>query len=226
MAKHNNHHDQFFKSLFSKVEFAQELFSLIFSRQEIKAYDWKKLKIEKDSFTDNSRADLIFSVPLKNERKTKIQIFILLEHKSTYDIKLFQQLFRYQSLLIEKSLNEQGKPVPIIPVVFYHGRKPWKWKLSFQEALGDKDFLDIPVLSRKSMLNFKIRLLDIHDPKLEKIFKNQKFKSRGGFLLIKGGLVFKGGFVFFKTRFPSFQGHYRKAGGFHFKHNGILGDGV
>ena len=183
--KHTSHHDQFFKSFFSKEEFAKELFSLIFSKEELKAYDWKKLKTEKDSFPDNTRADLIFSVPLKNKRKTKIRIFILLEHKSTYDIKLFQQLFRYQSLLIEKALNEQDKPLPIIPVVFYHGRKPWKWKLSFQEAFGDKDFFDIPVLSRKSMLNFKIRLLDVHDKKLEKIFKDQSFKSRGVLYLLK-----------------------------------------
>ena len=180
-----NHHDQFFKSFFSKTEFALELFQLIFSKEELKAYDWKKLKTEKDSFSDNSRADLIFSIPLKNKRKSKIRIFILLEHKSTYNIKLFQQLFKYQSLLIEKSLNEQGKPVPIIPVVFYHGRKPWKWKLSFQEAFGDKDFFDIPVLSRKSMLNFKIKLLDIHDKKLEKIFKDRSFKSQEVFYLLK-----------------------------------------
>ena len=185
MAKHNNHHDQFFKNFFSQTLFALELFQLIFSKEELKAYDWKKLKTEKDSFPDHTRADLIFSVPLKNKRKTKVQIFILLEHKSTYDIKLFQQLFRYQSLLIEKSLNEQGKPVPIIPVVFYHGKKPWKWKLSFQEAFGDKDFFDIPVLSRKSMLNFKIRLLDIHDKKWERIFKDPNFKSRGAFYLLR-----------------------------------------
>ena len=201
---HTNHHDQFFKSFFSKEEFAQELFQLIFSKEELKAYDWKKLKTEKDSFPDNSRADLIFSVPLKNEIKSKIRIFILLEHKSTYDIKLFQQLFRYQSLLIEKSLNEQGKPVPIIPVVFYHGRKLWKWKLSFQEALGGKDFLDIPVLSRKSMLNFKIKILDIHDKKWEKIFKDQSFKSRGDTLFIKRSMVFKGGFSFFEDMFSIF----------------------
>ena len=182
---HTNHHDQFFKTFFSEAGFAQELFQLIFSKEEQKAYDWKKLKTEKDSFPDNSRADLVFSVPLKNKPKSKIRIFILLEHKSTYDIKLFQQLFRYQNLLIEKSLNEHGKPVPIIPVVFYHGRKPWKWNLSFQEALGGKDFLDIPVLSRKSMLNFKIKLLDIHDKKLEKIFKDQNFKSRGILYLLK-----------------------------------------
>ena len=205
MTKQSSHHDQFFKSLFSQTSFAHELFSLIFSKQEIKAYDWKKLKIEKDSFPDNTRADLIFSVPLKNKIKSKIQILILLEHKSKYDIKLFQQLFRYQSLLIEKSLNEQGKPVPIIPVVFYHGRKPWNWKLSFQEALGDKDFLDIPVLSRKSMLNFKIRLLDIHDLKLEKIFKDQKFKSRGAFYLLKEVWSSKADLFFLRRVFHLFK---------------------
>ena len=105
MTKHNNHHDQFFKSLFSQIPFVLELFQLIFSKEELKTYDWKKLKIEKDSFSDNSRADLIFSVPLKNKQKTKVQIFILLEHKSTYDIKLFQQLFRYQSLLIKNNFK-------------------------------------------------------------------------------------------------------------------------
>ena len=198
---HTNHHDQFFKSFFSKVEFAQELFNLIFSKEELKAYDWKKLKTEKDSFPDNSRADLVFSVPLKNKRKSEIRIFILLEHKSTYDIKLFQQLFRYQTLLIEKSLSEYGKPVPIIPVVFYHGRKPWKWKLSFQEAFGDKDFSDIPVLSRKSMLNFKIKLLDVHDKKLETVFKDQSFKSRGAFYLLREVWSSKVDFIFLRRVF-------------------------
>ena len=198
---HTNHHDQFFKSFFSQVEFAQELFQLIFSKEELKAYDWKKLKSEKDSFPDNSRADLIFSVPLKNKPKSKIRIFILLEHKSVYNIKLFQQLFRYQNLLIEKSLNEHGKPVPIIPVVFYHGKKPWKWKLSFQETLGGKDFLGIPVLSRKSMLNFKIRLLDVHDKKLEKIFKDQSFKSRGIFYLLREVWFSKADLAFLKHVF-------------------------
>ena len=35
------------------------------------------------------------------------------------------------------------------------------------------------------MLNFKIRLLDIHDKKLEKIFKDQNFKSRGILYLLR-----------------------------------------
>ncbi|MCY4513048.1 MAG: Rpn family recombination-promoting nuclease/putative transposase [Bdellovibrionales bacterium] len=184
-AKQIGHHDKFFKSLYSNPDFALELFRLIFSKEEIKAYNWKQLKPEKDTFPDGSRADLVFSVPLRKKLKTRVKIFILLEHKAKYDIQLFRQLFRYQTLLIEENLNQHGKPMPIIPVVFYHGKRPWKWNLSFQAAFLGKDFLEIPALSRKSMLNFEIRLLDAHDPKLDRVFKDQSFKSRGALYLLR-----------------------------------------
>ena len=199
---HTNHHDQFFKFFFSKPELAQELFKLIFSKEELKAYDLTKLKAEQNSFVDGSSADLIFSLPLKNNKKSEIRIFILLEHKASYNVKVFEQLFRYQYLLIGQSLSE-GKPlVPIIPVVFYHGKKPWEWKLSFQEALGSQAFLSLPLSFRESMLNFKIRLLDIQDKKWEWVFKNSHFQSRGVLYLLRevwsGQLNFKKVFSLFK----------------------------
>ncbi|MDE0119889.1 MAG: Rpn family recombination-promoting nuclease/putative transposase [Bdellovibrionales bacterium] len=205
MAIHTNHHDQFFKFFFSKPELAQELLELIFSEEELKAYDLTKLRAEQDSFPDGSSTDLVFSLPLKpyqtrgvispaftphplkekikqtahsnpttkeqikpakhsnSNMKSEVRVFILLEHKSSYNVKLFEQLFRYQYLIIEQSLKE-GKPlVPIIPVVFYHGEKPWSWKLSFQEALGNQAFLNLPLSFRENMLDFKVRLLDIQD---------------------------------------------------------------
>ncbi|MDE0119280.1 MAG: Rpn family recombination-promoting nuclease/putative transposase [Bdellovibrionales bacterium] len=227
---HSNHHDQFFKFFFSKPELAQELFTLIFSKKELKAYDLTKLKAEQNSFSDGSSADLIFSLPLKNQAqlsskeisttpapltfkgkikkysnsnlKSEVRIFILLEHKSSYNVKLFEQLFRYQYLIIEQSLKE-GKPlVPIIPVVFYHGRKPWKWKLSFQEALGNKAFLNLPLSFRENMLNFKIRLLDIQDKKWGWVFKDPRFQSHGVLYLLRevwsGKFNFKKAFSLFR----------------------------
>ncbi|MDE0118866.1 MAG: Rpn family recombination-promoting nuclease/putative transposase [Bdellovibrionales bacterium] len=250
MAIHTNHHDQFFKFFFSKPELAQELFQLIFSKEELKAYNLTKLKAEQNAFSDGSSADLIFSLPLKpkpyqtgkeinpilnpvplknqahligeeisttpvslslKEKRKKhsisnviseIRIFIILEHKASYNVSLFEQLFRYQYLIIEQSLKE-GKPLtPIIPVVFYHGKKPWRWKLSFQEALGSKDFLSLPLSFRESMLNFKVRLLDIQDKKWEWVFKDHSFKSRGLLYLLRevwsGELNFKKVFSLFK----------------------------
>ena len=64
-------------------------------------------------------------------------------------------------------------------------RDPGNWNYSFQEAFLGKDFLEIPALSRKSMLNFEVRLLDAHDPKLERVFKDQSFKSRGALYLLR-----------------------------------------
>ena len=204
---HTNHHDHFFKFFFSKTELAQELLKLVFSKEELKVYDLTKLRAEKNAFSDGSSADLIFSLPLKNNIKSEIRIFILIEHKSSYDIKAFEQLFRYQYLIIEQSLKE-GKPlVPIIPLVFSHGKNPRKWKLSFQEALGSKAFLNLPLSFRKSMLNFEIRLLDIQDKKWEWLFRDPRFQSRGVLYLLKEvwskKLNFKKVFSLFKEMLES-----------------------
>ena len=43
-------HDRFFKGFYSDPKLARELLQLIFSKEELKAYDLKNLKIEKDTF--------------------------------------------------------------------------------------------------------------------------------------------------------------------------------
>ena len=174
-------HDKFFKRFYSHPKFAIELFQLIFSQKELSAYNWKHLKTE-NNILKSKIADLIFSVPLKNHPKIKLKIFILLEHKSRYDPHLFTQLLNYQILLHEKIIRETGQPMPIIPVLFYHGKKPWKWSVSFQETYFS--FLKIPIESKKNMLNYNLKLLDTHDVKVQRVFKNKDFKSRGALSLL------------------------------------------
>ena len=186
--KQNNHiqktpnpHDRFFKRFYSQPQFAIELFQLIFSQKELSAYDWKNLKTE-NNMLENKIADLIYSVPLKKDPKVTLKIFILLEHKSRYDPHLFTQLLHYQILLHEKIIREIGKPMPIIPVLFYHGKKPWTWRVSFQDAYFGSS--KIPIESRVNMLNYQLKLLDTHDPKVQKVFQNKHFKSRGALNLL------------------------------------------
>ena len=176
-----NPHDRFFKRFYSQPKFALELFQLIFSQKELSAYDWKNLKSENNTLK-NKTADLAFSVPLKQNPKIKFKIFILLEHKSHYDPDLFTQLLYYQILLYEKNIRETGYPTPIIPVLFYHGKKPWKWSVSFQDAYFSSS--EIPIESRANMLNYKIKLLDTHNPRVQKVFKDKNFKSRGALNLL------------------------------------------
>ena len=58
-------HDLLFKEIFSNKKFAKELFSLLLTSKEMKLFNWGSLTEEKDNFK-NKRADLIFSVKLKN----------------------------------------------------------------------------------------------------------------------------------------------------------------
>ena len=179
--KASSPHDKFFKRFYSQPKFAVELFQLIFSQKELSAYDWKNLKSE-NNILKNKIADLIFSVPLKQNPKIKFKIFILLEHKSHYDPHLFTQLLHYQILLHEKTIRETRQPMPIIPVLFYHGRKPWNWSLSFQDTYFG--FSEIPIESKPNMLNYKLKLLDTHNPRVQKVFKNKNFRSRGALSLL------------------------------------------
>ena len=176
------HHDVFFKSFYSNPKYAVELFRLIFSKEELKAYDWKKLKAEKDTLQDK-RADLVFSLPLKNKPHVRFRIFILLEHKSQYDPQLFTQLLYYQTFIHQHTV-QSGRPSPVIPVLFYHGKNPWKWTLSFQEAAWGDSLSEIPVASRKNMINYTPKLLNAHDPKIKGIFEDRSFQSRGALRLL------------------------------------------
>ena len=183
--KQTSHHDVFFKEFYSNPQFALELFQLIFSPEEMKAYNWTDLKSEKDTFKRKRAADLVYSVSLKGNNKIRLKIFILLEHKSTYDPHLFTQLLNYQTFIHEQTIQGTKQASPVIPVLFYHGRVPWKWKLSFQETFFEDFLPEIPVLSQESMLNYKLRLLDVNDPKVERVFQNPEFKSRGALYLLR-----------------------------------------
>ena len=171
-------HDRFFKSFYSDPELTKELLKLIFSKKELKAYNLKKLKIEKDTFGDK-RADLILSVPFKNSPKIRLRVFILLEHKSSYDKNLFDQFLDYQMLLRKLIVQQVGYPQPIIPVLFYHGKEPLKWKKSLQEEDFKSFFSKIPVESRKNMLNYEPKIINTQDPKIQRAYKGKQFKGYG-----------------------------------------------
>ena len=174
-------HDSFFKLFYSDTELAKELLKLIFSKKELGAYNLNKLKVEKETF-EAKRADLIFSLPLKDYPKSRVKIFILLEHKSHYDKNAFGQLLDYQVLGRKHSIQQVGYPQPIISVLFYHGEKPLKWKKSLQEEDFGPFFSKIPIESRKNMLNYEPKIINTQDPKIRQAVRGGKFK---GYSVIK-----------------------------------------
>ena len=186
VTKKTGHHDLFFKQGFSKPRFAKELFQLALTKEEFSAFNWNNLKPEKDTF-QNIRADLVFSVTLKNNPIRRVKIHLLLEHKSHFSQKTYYQILKYKTAVIGKSLEETGKAMPVFSVLLYHGPQPWPGWTSLKKGLWGWILSKIPPSLEKDMLDCGIRLVDTHSPAVEKAIKDKGVLSRGFLNTLKKG---------------------------------------
>ncbi len=90
-------HDLFVKGILSNLTEAIDFFDGSLPKSITKLLELEKLELTKDSFIgkdhDESRTDLLYRVPLK--RGSSVFIYLLFEHKSYYDPKIFTQLLEY-----------------------------------------------------------------------------------------------------------------------------------
>ncbi len=177
------HHDVFFKACYSIPDFAFELFKMAFSKKELDAFDWSRLRAEKDTFNDpgahGARADVVFSVPLKRNPKRKAKIFLLLEHKSRFTRWIYCQILKYKTLIISESLEKGDEDCLVIAVLLYNGEEPWRWPKSLKEGLWGRILPEIPSSLEKDALNYGIRVVDVSSPAARKAIADRSFKSRG-----------------------------------------------
>ena len=166
-------HDRFFKDAFSDLKRAKKLVEFILSKKELQSYDISQLRIEKNTFKDGLQADLILSIPFKDDSSKILRLVIIVEHKSQYDKGLFNQLLKYQILIQEWFLKQTGRAQLVIPVLFYHGKQNINWSKSLQEEYFKAFFDKIPIETRKDMLNFNMRVINTKDPKVRRFFKSK-----------------------------------------------------
>ena len=178
------HHDIFFKEGYSDPRFAKELFQPALTPEEFSAFNWDSLTPEKDTFQD-LRADLVFSVTLKSDPEKQVKICLLLEHKSQYSPKTYCQILKYKIAVIVKSFEETGEALPVFAVLFHHGPQPWPGRRSLKKGLWGRLLPKIPSSLKKDMLDCGLRIIDTHDPKVERAIKNKRTKSRGFLNILK-----------------------------------------
>ncbi len=113
----------------------------------------------------------------------KAFIFLILEHKSQKDEAVLVQILRYQTLLYSHFLEHTGYIVPIIPIIFYHGKEVWGQKLIFFQNMFQKNVFPKKFESffRKNVLNFPARILNLQ------AFDTSRFKTLKN---LKSGLAF------------------------------------
>ena len=171
-------HDTFFKLIFFDPKLAKELVELLLTKKVSKFFNLDDIKFEKDTHKKQI-ADIVLSFPLKGYPKERVDFFMILEHKSYNDKNSYDQILKYLYLFRDLIIKQTGRVKPIIPGMFYHGKKPLKLKKSLQEEDFKDIYNKIPIEIRESMLNFKLKLINTKDPKIRKLIKNKGSKIWG-----------------------------------------------
>jgi predicted transposase/invertase (TIGR01784 family) len=115
--------DRIIRDTFSDREDAVPFFRSTLPSGLLAVLDLDTLEVEQGNFIDESmkeyRTDVLFRIQTASGSPAKI--YLLFEHKSQRDPRIFTQLLSYLARIYER----QDKPVPVIPFVFYHGKKAW-----------------------------------------------------------------------------------------------------
>ncbi len=153
-------HDPFIRKILSNKQEAIDLFIATLPENLTEILVLDNLELIQESFLGNnqeeSRTDLLYKIPMKNGSST--YIYLLFEHKSYYDKKIYVQLLEYLSKIYNWQMeNEKGLNV-IIPFVFYHGEKGWDLGFEFLDSFIKNS---IPENLKQYIPNFTIHLLEL-----------------------------------------------------------------
>lgn len=126
--KKSNIHDVFVRDTFSDPERAV-VFLEEFLPQPLKnALDLQSLKVVSESYINEELkehfSDLVFEISTTGNEP--INIALLFEHKSRPDKYVLVQVGRYLFAHWAKQISLKKALRPVIPLVYYQGRKAWK----------------------------------------------------------------------------------------------------
>ena len=182
-----NHHDKFFKRIFSQLPFAQELLRLFFPPANLSCFDLSALRIEKDAWA-NKLADLVLSLPLSSHLRAShlkvphlktagpLLFFIVVEHKSHPDPQFMHKQLYYKTAVHEHILRI-GRLSPVISALFYHGKEPWGQPPGFLKGVwGDFFDKDLDFL-KKFMIDYEVKIIDINNPEIQKALQSGEFET-------------------------------------------------
>ncbi len=151
-----NPHDRFFRASFGRPEIARNYLEEYLPTNISRSLNLNNLVLQDSSFLDGTmqehQTDLLYQVQLTTGKQAFI--YFLFEHKSYPDTMVALQLLRYMIRFWERQVKENNKLSPIIPLVIYHGEKPWRISTDFL------DLVDAPAALRSYLPSFSYHLSD------------------------------------------------------------------
>jgi len=168
-----NPHDKTFRSIFATKEYAADCIKVALPREIMESLDLDSLTSESETFIDEElkeyQTDLLFSLTTK--RQLPLKIYLLFEHKAYPDKKIQVQLLSY----LARIYSTMPQLVPVIPLVFYHGKSKWQiprdFASSFNLARNDRG------LYQKYLPAFQYELLDLQSTDLDGMIISLTLKS-------------------------------------------------
>jgi predicted transposase/invertase (TIGR01784 family) len=164
-----NPHDTFIKRIFENTEDAIAFFKGTLPSEIQKILELERLEQTKESFLpknqSSTQTDILWKIPTKSGKE--IYTYLLFEHKSYYDSKIFLQLLGYLTQIYLWQKESSKELVPIIPFVFYHGEKVWDLGLNFKDHFSKVEGIQILL---KYIPDFAIELFELEKTDVTKKF--------------------------------------------------------
>ena len=175
-------HDKAFRALMKEKGAAEALLRERLPRAAVRRFAGPP-ELLSETFVDEalrgSVADLLLRVPLRGGEETFV--YCLLEHKSTDEAAVMPQLLGYLALIyahLERMRGGRALP-PVVPMIVYNGRKPWRGPRRFTDVLEPSGAL------RRLTLDFGVVLLDVGSEPIEHLSAHPTLK--GGLLGLRAG---------------------------------------
>lgn len=155
MTHPGNPHDRFIREIGSDPENAAGILENFLPAKIRRLVDMASIRVMKDSFVDRELrayySDLLYRLTLAEKPG---YVYLLFEHKSYIKRSVHLQVLKYMPRIWQA--HPGGEVPTIIPLVVYHGSKPWPYDPRFSNVYPrpDPDLLDY-------FPDFKILLADL-----------------------------------------------------------------
>jgi len=159
--------DKFFKSVFGKEENTRVLLKKLLPAEFKKRIDFDSIEIGNTDQISNQFAEFFSDIVVKAKimsksgRKIPTDICFILEHKTTAKVRIFIQVQKYMVEEWQKDIDEKKPLRIIIPIVFYHGKRPWNIPHEFIDQFDIDDEL------KPFLLNYRYFLFDTNSWDME-----------------------------------------------------------
>jgi predicted transposase/invertase (TIGR01784 family) len=139
-------HDHFFRMMMSDKRVAKEFFESHLPDDVLAVIDLNQLELQSASFIEDTLKELIADMLFKTIiAGHEAYLYLLVDHQSQPDELMPFRLLQYICNAMDQYLRKTGgKQIPlIIPMVVYHGRKPWNYSTNIKELIdAPKELID------------------------------------------------------------------------------------